>query len=65
MEGDFQKSTFQEEINFILDTIYQMRWEFEGERKSQLKDKDSFAVLILIYRAILVFFCPLHQLISE
>ena len=24
----------QEEINFILDTIYQMRWEFEGERKS-------------------------------
>ncbi len=24
----------QEEINFILNTIYQMRWEFEGERKS-------------------------------
>jgi hypothetical protein len=34
MEGDFQKSGLQEEINFILDTIYQMRWEFEGERKS-------------------------------
>jgi hypothetical protein len=24
----------EEEINFILNTIYQMRWEFEGERKS-------------------------------